>query len=824
MDRQEVVSRMTDQILVIGNKTVVCQQRYEDKAKSIWLLENPLNLPTPLIMFQLILIFFVTRLVHLALKPLGQLTIVSQLFGGILLGPSVLGRNKALASIIFPPRSETIIETFTMFGVMFFLFCLGVKMDPATMLRPGRKAVVIGSSMLLFSLVVMLLLSVVLQSHVAMDSSFTKGLPYVAGLQALTGFPVISSLLIELRIHNTDLGRLAISSSMVCDLIWIGLAAIGTGIEENGGRAAISGLAIATGVALLLTVVFVLKPLILWMIRNTQPGKTIDEATLVYVTLLVLLTGFVGESVGQHYLGPLVLGLMVPDGPPLGTAIESRLELFTSGLLYPAFVSLLGLRTDVFQIHYKSLWILAFLVVVSFLVKFGVVVSAALYSKIPIREALALGLILNGKGIIELVLYNVWRNGQVLTDELFSLCVMSTILVTGITTPFVKALYDPSRQFISARRSSIQHNKPNSELRILVCVDGHDSVPTMISLLEVSHASEESPIAVMAMVLVDLIGRTTTMLVCHKNRVLDSSSTMSGHIVNAFRNYEHHNEGRVMVETFTAISDFDTMHVDICQVALDKRANIVIVPFHKQWAVDGQVGKVNRAVQNMNLHVLEQAPCSVGILIDRGIVRGTLTILTSESTFHVAVLFIGGPDDAESLAYGSRMAKHENVIVTVIRFLLFGSENTKDRRIDTELIYDYRHSNMGNERFVYVEEVVRDGVALASFIRRVVNLYDLILIGRQHQASPIFTGLEQWSECPELGVIPDMLASPDFESTASVLVIQQQRIGGALMAGHAMQPAMHHPRDQAFAPSTVLQDEAGRASWSISIEKGGRTT
>ncbi|KAI6676094.1 hypothetical protein NL676_036890 [Syzygium grande] len=813
---------MIDQLLEMGNKTVVCQQRYQDRGKSIWLHENPLNLPTPLLMFQLILIFFVTRLVHLALKPLGQITIVSQLLGGILLGPSVLGQNKALASSIFPARSETIIETFTMFGVMFFLFCLGVKMDPASMLRPGRKALLIGSSMLLLSLVVLLILSTVLQRHFTLDSSLTKALPYVAGVQALTGFPVISSLLIELRIHNTDLGRLAISSSMVCDLFGMGLAAIGTGMAENDGHVAMSGLAIAASVAVLLVIVFVFKPLILRMIHNTQPGKTIDEGTLMCVILLVLVTGFMAETVGQHYLGPLFLGLMVPDGPPLGTAIESRIELFASGLLYPAFVSVSGLRTDVFQIHNESLWILAVLVVVSFLVKFGVVVSTALYSKIPFREAFVLGLILNGKGIIELVLYNVWRNGQVVTNELFSLCIISTILVTGITTPLVKVLYDPSRQFISVKRSSIQHNKPNSELRILVCVDSHDSVPTIINLLEVSHASEESPIAIMAMVLVELIGRTTTMLVCHKDRVIDSSSITSGHIINAFRNYEHHNEGRVTVQTFTAISDFDTMHVDICQVALDERARIVIVPFHKQWAVDGQVGKVNRAVQTMNLHVLEQAPCSVGILIDRGIVRGTLTILTSESTFHVAVLFIGGPDDAESLAYGSRMAKHENVIVTVIRFLLFGSENTKDRRIDTELIYEYRHSNVGNERFIYMEEVVRDGVGLASFIGKMVDRYDLILIGRQHQASPIFMGLEQWSECPELGVIADMLASPDFESTASVLVIQQQRIGGTLMAGHAIQSAIH-PRDQAYAPTAVPQDEAGRASWSISIDKRGRT-
>ncbi|KAI3427887.1 uncharacterized protein J3R85_009131 [Psidium guajava] len=71
------------------------------------------------------------------------------------------------------------------------------------------------------------------------------------------------------------------------------------------------------------------------MIRNTQPGKTIDEATLVHVTLLVLLTGFVGVSVGQHYLGPLFLGLVVPDGPPLGMDIESKTRTFHVKLALP---------------------------------------------------------------------------------------------------------------------------------------------------------------------------------------------------------------------------------------------------------------------------------------------------------------------------------------------------------------------------------------------------------------------------------------------------------------------------------------------------------
>ncbi|KAI4384565.1 hypothetical protein MLD38_002699 [Melastoma candidum] len=348
----------------------------------------------------------------------------------------------------------------------------------------------------------------------------------------------------------------------------------------------------------------------------------------------------------------------------------------------------------------------------------------------------------------------------------------------------------------------------------------------IMNLLEVSYASEESPITVLGMVLVDLVGRTAPALVCHTGQEqqwsLEHTTSTSAHILNAFRNYERNNAGSAAVRTYTAISEFQFMYMEVCQVAANERANIMIVPFHKQWDVDGLVGTVKPAIRTMNLHILERSPCSVGILIDRSVVRGTLPVLTSQTPFDVAVIFIGGPDDAEALALGSRMARHELATVTVIRFLLFGSENTKDRRHDTDLIYQYRHINMGNERFEYLEEVVRDGVALSAFIRDMAVRFDLILVGRQHQSSPIFQGMEQWREHEELGVIPDMLAAPDFECTASVLVVQQQRIGGKIM-GHTMptqqqQPPPPPPMGNGKESFAISND----SSWSISIEKPGK--
>lgn len=312
---------------------------------------------------------------------------------------------------------------------------------------------------------------------------------------------------------------------------------------------------------------------------------------------------------------------------------------------------------------------------------------------------------------------------------------------------------------------------------MLVCIHKRENVPAIINLLEISHATEESPIAVIGLVLVKIEGRAAPILIENSRKGVpetESSSTTS--ILNALRNYEQNHRNSSTAQSFTSITHFETMHDDICRLAMNKRATIVIMLFHKKWAIDGSIESTNRSIQQMNRNVLKNAPCSVGILIDRGILNGSLSVLNGRLLFNVAVLFFGGPDDAESLAYGARMVRHGCVKITVVNSLLFGNANSKERKRDSDLINEYRQGNLGNQQFLYFEEVVRDGVELAGCLAKMVGCFDLVLVGKYHQKSPLFRGLEEWSECPELGVIGDMLASPDFECTASVLVVQQPRM------------------------------------------------
>ena len=296
---------------------------------------------------------------------------------------------------------------------MFFFFEVGVKTDVSMMLRPGRLAIAMGTSVMFVTLVLTTPLSLLLKAYVPMDDSLANSLPLIAASQCLTAFPNIACLLAELKILNTDLGRLAISASCFCDVMGISLMAVTFSIMDTSNLLR-SFLAILSTAALLAIIVYVFRPAVLWVHSHTSEGKVVREIYITAIFIAVLVASLVSEIVGQHYiLGPLVLGLAVPEGPPLGAALVTKLDSFVSGLLYPTFLTVSGLKTNIFKIHLQSTWIILFIVLFASLAKIGAVLLTAHFTDMPSREALVLGLVLNARGICELAIYILWKDDQV---------------------------------------------------------------------------------------------------------------------------------------------------------------------------------------------------------------------------------------------------------------------------------------------------------------------------------------------------------------------------------------------------------------------------
>lgn len=179
------------------------------------------------------------------------------------------------------------------------------------------------------------------------------------------------------------------------------------------------------------------------------------------------------------------------------------------------------------------------------------------------------------------------------------------------------------------------------------------------------------------------------------------------------------------------------------------------------------------------------APCSVGILVDRGTLGRSSHNVASRTSYNIGMIFLGGKDDREALAYANRMAKHPNVAVSVVRLIEYSINKfkiTNDMERDIELINDFRIANAKSECCDYKEEVVSDSVGVVSVVRAIENSFDLILVGRRPGGhSGLLHGLQEWNEFPELGFFGDMLSSSDSNCGVSVLVVQQGNVGGKTM-------------------------------------------
>ncbi|KAK8534606.1 hypothetical protein V6N12_057250 [Hibiscus sabdariffa] len=170
--------------------------------------------------------------------------------------------------------------------------------------------------------------------------------------------------------------------------------------------------------------------------------------------------------------------------------------------------------------------------------------------------------------------------------------------------------------------------------------------------------------------------RASTMLIFHdKNKIVDAENNMNTtrekaeaeRIVNAFESFENDNHATAL-QTLTSVSPYASMHEDVNNFALDKFANIIMIPFHKRPDTAGGWTDEKLEHKLVNQNLLTTSPCSIGLLVDRGLTSFPKSQKGIREC-RIAMLFVGGPDDLEALAYAWRMAGTPHLILTLVRFV-----------------------------------------------------------------------------------------------------------------------------------------------------------
>ncbi|KAL5074771.1 hypothetical protein RYX36_013755 [Vicia faba] len=702
---------------------------------------------------------------------------------GFLLGPSIpLGPLSEYKKLLFPFGGPDILNTLSSYGYAFFLFVNAVQMDFTLITKTGKKSWVIALlSYFLPIMVGFLFIFITLpiwKGLLGDDQAFN--LPIIIISHSGCSFAVIASLLRDIGILNSELGRLALSSAFLNDIAGGIFMGVGTAIGSGMGL----GVFVVVKNLLLFFVYLIViplvgRPIMMWIVKNTPKGKSINKIYINAIVVAFFMLGLLAGKFNQpFYAGVIILGIAVPEGPPLGSELVNQFELFSTWILTPLFVTCCVMKVNLTLCGPLILIIVitGFILLVH-TIKLLQCMIVCKYCNMPTTDGLCLALILSCKGVVDCCSFILIYDGTRKTPEAIGVMVISTLVLEIISRIGVKALYDPSRKYAGYQKRNIMNLKQNSELRLVAVVHRASHMVHIKNFLNLCSPAPNNALIADVVHVMELIGRTTPIFIAHRlQQKMGSTHNYSGELVVTFDLFERDHAGSATTNTYTAISPQTFMQDDVCYLALDKNAAIIILPFHIRWTQEGLIESDDNMVRMLNSKVLERAPCSIGILVNRG---NSTTINNNNNSigYKVAMIFLGGPDDREALCLAKRFSKNLNNILHVYRLLASDQDAMGwEKMIDDEELREVRGAYVKLENIKYEEKIIEDASETTTFIRDIANIFDFIIVGRRNGVKSHQTlGLENWTEYTELGVIGDLLASSDMKTKASFLVVQQQQ-------------------------------------------------
>ena len=340
--------------------------------------------------------------------------------GGVLLGPSALGRNKSYLHRLFPSWSTPNLESVASIGLLFFLFLVGLELDLHSIRRNGGRAFSIAAVGISLPFVSGIGVVVLLRKTVdgADKPGFAQFIVFIGVALSITAFPVLARILAELKLLTTHLGQTAMAAAALNDVVgWILLAlAVALAGDDKGSEKSplVSVWVLLSGLAFVILMMVAVRPAMEFVARRGENDAT-DEVYVCLTLAGVLVSGFVTDLIGIHSIfGAFVFGLTIPKEGNFAKKLTERIEDFVLGLLLPLYFASSGLKTDVTTIRGASAWGLLVLVIATACAGKNLgTFAVAMFCMIPVRESLTLGVLMNTKGLVELIVLNIGREKKV---------------------------------------------------------------------------------------------------------------------------------------------------------------------------------------------------------------------------------------------------------------------------------------------------------------------------------------------------------------------------------------------------------------------------
>lgn len=424
------------------------------------------------VLIEILVVILCSRLLGSLVHRFGQPLVVGEIAAGILLGPSFLGAiAPKLELAIFPRASGSYLELLAQVGLIFFMFLIGLELNPQYLQGRLRLALWVSNLSVLLPFGLGVGLAIGLQRfYPAILVQGVGLLPvslFLGVALSITAFPVLARILTERNLQRTPLGSLALTCAAIDDLTaWCLLAVAIAVTRTNSITAAIPTIILAVlfcGGMLTLGRRWLGGVISRWYARSGE----LSQVLLATIYMGVLVSALLTELIGIHFIfGAFLLGVILPKNHDLTRDLALRTEDFVLTILLPVFFAYSGLRTDFSRLNQPALWLIGIVIlVVAIAGKVGGAYLAARWGKMSAREAQTLGWLMNTRGLTELVVLNIGLSLGVISSELFTLLVIMALVTTVMTTPLLNRLY-PQRRILSLPQPQL----PNSDSAYQVLV------------------------------------------------------------------------------------------------------------------------------------------------------------------------------------------------------------------------------------------------------------------------------------------------------------------------------------------------------------------
>eukprot|EP01119_Soliformovum_irregulare_P021613 TRINITY_DN7233_c0_g1_i2.p1 TRINITY_DN7233_c0_g1~~TRINITY_DN7233_c0_g1_i2.p1 ORF type:complete len:982 (-),score=331.14 TRINITY_DN7233_c0_g1_i2:11-2956(-) len=558
--------------------------------------QGPLD-AVSLFLVQVVIIILLTRLLGFILKRVYQPQVIAEILGGILLGPTALGNIPGFSNAIFPASSLGTLGVVANMGLIFFMFLIGLELDPRLFLKRWKSSLIISLSAVGLPFVCGIVISFYLRTTIPEDTSYVSFILFIGISMSITAFPVLARILAESGLINKKIGLLTLSAAAVNDLIgWILLAfcvSIAASTSTLGALWTIlETLAFAAGMGILGRVT-------LHFAQKYGDLSRLPPAMVTATFVLLFISSFLTELIGIHALfGAFVLGVVFPKNTmTLAHEFIEKIEGMVFNWLLPLYFVNSGLKTDLKQLNNSTAGISFALIMIA--ACFGKIAggtfSARLSGQTNWREALTLGILMNTRGLVELIILNIGLDLKILTPSIFAAMVLMAITTTFMTSPLLRVIYPPKRIAQLEREKGLATATGN--FNVVLCMSEIQQPMLTFAQSLTSYYKTDSSVNIIEMVDISRMSDYA--------RELMEESTLKVKLM------ERCKVLKMDVGFRTLLTSQDPSE-QIQTIAKDLNASLLVLGGNKSLFAQGTLGGPTFS------HMMRSTQCSVSILVDKG--------------------------------------------------------------------------------------------------------------------------------------------------------------------------------------------------------------